>query len=82
MLGAKEVVRTIMAVISSRIARPANADKFRYAFKEWNRDLNAIALHYKGAADYAQVIASIIYIQRRLLDVKMIEEKDVLQDNS
>ena len=42
MLGAKEVVRTIMAVISSRIARPANADKFRFAIKEWNRDLNAI----------------------------------------
>jgi len=78
MLGAKEVVRTIMAVISSRIARPANADKFRHAIREWNRDLNSIALHCKGADDEESLRSSISYIQRKLLDIKMIEEKNVL----
>ena len=77
MLGAKEVVRTIMAVISSRIARPANADKFRHAIKAWNKDLNAIALHCKGTEDEAAIRSSVLYIQRKLLDIKMIEEKDV-----
>jgi len=78
MLGAKEVVRTIMAVISSRIARPANADKFRHAIKAWNKDLNAIVLHCIGAEDEAAIRSSVSYIQRKLLDIKMIEEKDVL----
>jgi len=77
MLGAKEVVRTIMAVISSRIARPANADKFRHAIKAWNKDLNAIVLHCIGAEDEAAIRSSVSYIQRKLLDIKMIEEKDV-----
>ena len=66
-----------MAVISSRIARPANADKFRHAFKEWNRDLNAIALSSQGREDQAELCASVAYIQRKLVDVKMIEAKDV-----
>ena len=78
MLGAKEVVRTIMAVISSRIARPANADKFRHAIKAWNKDLNAIALNCKGTDEEAAVRSSVSYIQRKLLEIKMIEEKDVL----
>jgi hypothetical protein len=78
MLGASEVVRTIMAVISSRIIRPANAGKFRHAIREWNRDLNAIAVYCKGGEDAAALCSSISYIQRKLLDVKMIEEKDVL----
>jgi len=77
-LGAKEVVRTIMAVISSRIARPANAEKFRHAIKIWNKDLNAIALHCKGGEDQAAVDSSVSYIQRKLLDIKMIDEKDAL----
>lgn len=78
MLGPKEVVRTIMAVISSRIAKPANADKFRHAIKAWNKDLNAIAVHCKSKEDEASVISSITYIQRKLLDLKMIETKDTL----
>ena len=77
MLGAKEVVRTIMAVISSRIARPANAEKFHHAIKAWNKDLNAIVLHCKGTEDEASIRSSVSYIQRKLLDIKMIEEKDV-----
>ena len=79
MLGAKEVVRTIMAVISSRIARPANAEKFRHAFKAWNKDLNTIVLHCKGIEDEVAIRSSVSYIQRKLLDIKMIEEKDVLK---
>jgi len=77
MLGVKDVVRTIMAVISSRIARPVNADKFRHAIKAWNNDLNAIVLNCKGAEDETVIRSSISYIQRKLVDVKMIEEKDV-----
>jgi len=76
MLGAKEVVRTIMAVISSRIARPANAGKFRHAIREWNRDLNAIALYCQGTTEQAAIHSVISYIQRKLLDGKMIETKD------
>jgi hypothetical protein len=78
MLGAKEVVRTIMAVISSRIARPANAQKFSHAIKAWNKDLNAIVLNCKGTEDEASVRSSVSYIQKKLLDIKMIEEKDLL----
>src|SRR5208283_5466126 len=78
MLGAKEVVRTIVAVIASRIARPANAGKFRHAVKVWNRDLNAIAFHCKGADDEAAVRSSISYIQRKLIEIKMIEDKDLM----
>lgn len=77
MLGAKEVVRTITAVISSRIARPANAQKFRHAFKEWNHDLNAIADYFKDKEDGQAVRSSVSYIQRKLIDVKMIDEKEV-----
>lgn len=76
MLGAKEVVRTIMAVISSRIASPANADKFRHAIKGWNTDLNAIADDAKGKGDETSVYSSVAYIQKKLLDMKFIEEKD------
>lgn len=79
MLGAREVVRTIMAVISSRIARPANAGKFRHAIKAWNKDLNAIALHCKGTEDEAALRSSVAYIQRKLLDVKMIEKTDLME---
>jgi len=79
MLGSKEVVRTIMAVISSRIARPANADKFRFAIKEWNRDLNAIALHCKDKDDASAVHSSVAYIQGKLLNMKMIDAKDVFK---
>ena len=77
MLGAKEVVRTIMAVISSRIARPANADKFRHAIKAWNKDLNAIVRHCKGQEDEASITSSVSYIQRKILDLKIIEQKDI-----
>jgi hypothetical protein len=77
MLGAREVVRTIMAVISSRIARPANADKFRHAIREWNRDLNAIASHCKGQEDSAGVLSAVAHIQCKLFEVKMIEEQEV-----
>ncbi len=78
MLGAKEVVRTIMAVISSRIARPANADKFRHAIKGWNSDLNAIASHCHGREDEEAVRSSVAYIQRKLLDLKLVDTKDCL----
>ncbi|MBF0504609.1 MAG: hypothetical protein HQL14_05850 [Candidatus Omnitrophica bacterium] len=78
MLGAKEVVRTVMAVISSRIARPANADKFRHAIRAWNKDLNAIVLHCKGTEDEASIYSSVSYIQRKLLDAKMIDKKDLV----
>lgn len=76
MLGPKEVVRTIMAVVSSRIARPANAEKFRFAFKEWNRDLNAIAAHCADDADASSTASSIGYIQRKLFDAKMIDANE------
>ena len=76
MLGAKEVVRTIMAVISSRIARPANADKFRHAIKGWNKDLNAIALHIQTNPDHPSIQSSISYIQSKLLNLKLIEPAD------
>jgi hypothetical protein len=82
MLGSKEVVRTIIAVVSSRIARPANAEKFRFAFKEWNRDLNAIAVHCANAPDAATTATSIAYIQRKLLDAKMIDVKDQIPISS
>jgi len=75
MLGAKEVVRTIIAVISSRIARPANASKFQHAIKAWNTDLNAVAQHCKGTEEETSIISSVSYIQKKLLDVKMIEKK-------
>ena len=78
MLGPLEVVRTIMAVISSRNAHPGNADKFRHAFKAWNKDLNEIALHCKGHQDETSLRASIAHVQRKLLESKMIEEKDLL----
>lgn len=77
MLGAKEVVRTIMAVVLSRIARPVNADKFRHAFKEWNRDLNVIASVSRDTDDFTAVKSSVSYIQQKLVDLKMIEIKDV-----
>ncbi len=81
MLGAKEVVRTIMAVVSSRIARPANAEKFRFAFKEWNRDLNAIARHCEEDEDAAKTATSIAYVQRKLLDAKMIGSNDLIAES-
>jgi len=77
MLGPKEVVRTIMAVISSRIARPANADKFRHAIKSWNSDLNAVVLHSKGVEDESSVRSSVSYIQSKLLGLKLIEKSDL-----
>ncbi len=76
MLGAKEVIRTIMAVISSRLAKPANAEKFRFAFKEWNRDLNAIAEHHASDEDAASLRSTIGYIQRKLVDASMINAKE------
>ena len=78
MLGAKEVVRTIAAVVSSRMARPANAQKFRHAFHEWNKDLNAIVEHCKSTEEGAALRSSVAYIQRKLLEMKMIDEKDAL----
>jgi len=78
MLGTKEVVRTIMAVISSRIARPANAEKFRHAIKAWNKDLNAIALHNQGNTDEAAIRSSVAYIQSKLLNLKLIQPTEAL----
>ena len=77
MLNATEVTRTIIAVISSRIARPANAEKFRHAFKGWNNDLNTILEYRQGVEDEAVLQSMISNIQRKLLDLKFIEAKDV-----
>ncbi len=78
MLGAKEVVRTIMAVVSSRTARPANADKFRNAFQSWNKDLNVVGQSLDGKEEAVTIRGTIGYVQKRLLDLKLIDKKDVL----
>jgi len=82
MLGPKEVVRTIMAVLSSRIARPANADKFRHAIKAWNKDLNAIVLHCKETEDNTSISSSVSYIQNKLLNLKLIEKEETLNSET
>lgn len=66
------------ALIGNTDRHHANAEKFRHAIKAWNKDLNAIVLHCKGTEDEASIRSSVSYIQRKLLDIKMIEEKDVL----
>ncbi len=73
MLGAKEVVRTISAVILSRIARPANADRFRHALKGWSHDLNAIAAHIESMDEAKDVRANIAYVLKKLEESKVLK---------